>query len=77
MANPLQGETGQSKADDVREAERLVNDLIDHTPVMQERERDFIEQMTQRFDDYGERTFVSPRQRFWLRSLRDRHILGF
>ena len=72
MANPLQGETGQSKEEDVREAQQLLDLVTDEVEAMSSKERGFIEDMSDRFDQYGEQTFISPRQLFWLRAIRDK-----
>ena len=72
MANPLGNETGQSKEEDVREAQQLLDLVTDDAEGMTSKEQEFIYDMQGRFDQYQERTFVSPRQLFWLRAIRDR-----
>ena len=72
MANPLQGETGQSKEEDVREAQQLLDLVADEVEAMSSKEQGFVEDMSDRFDRYGEQTFISPRQLFWLRAIRDK-----
>ncbi len=72
MANLLGNETGQSKEEDVREAGELLDIVRDYLSDMAPKEFEFVESMNDRFSQYGERTFVSPRQLFWLRSIRDK-----
>jgi hypothetical protein len=72
MTNPLGNETGQSKEDDVREAQQLLDLVADEVEGMSSKEQGFIEDMSDRFDQYGEQTFISSRQLFWLRAIRDK-----
>ena len=72
MANPLGNETGQSKEEDVREAGKLLDIVRDYLSDMTPKELEFVESMNDRFGQYGERTFISPRQLFWLRAIRDK-----
>ncbi|KKM79580.1 hypothetical protein LCGC14_1348470 [marine sediment metagenome] len=72
MANPLGNETGQSKEEDVREAQQLLDLVTDDAEGMTPKEQEFVYDMQERFDQYQEQTFISPRQLFWLRSIRDR-----
>ncbi len=72
MANPLGNETGQSKEEDVREAGKLLDIVRDYIDTLTPKEFTFVEGMGERFDQYQERTFVSPRQLFWLRAIRDK-----
>ena len=76
MANPLGNETGQSKEEDVREAQQLLDLVTDDSEGMTTKEQEFVYDMQKRFDQYQERTFISPRQLFWLRAIRDRCVCG-
>lgn len=68
------GESGQTPEERAREAKRLAESLLDTTPAMKEHEREFVEKMAERTQEYGEQTFVSPKQLFWLRDLYERYL---
>lgn len=52
-----------------QEAHTLVNILADHLESMEPYEREFIEGLAERFEKFGDETFVSEKQIKWLRSL--------
>lgn len=55
------------------EAATIVNILEDHTESMKEHEADFVTDMSERLDKYGDECFVSEKQISWLRSLQERY----
>ena len=66
----LQGETTLTDAEKVTEARKHVEVLIDHVAAMAPKEADFITKLAERFEQYGDRTFISNKQLFWLRDIR-------
>lgn len=66
----LQGETTLTDAEKVTEARQHVEILKDHIAAMAPNEADFITKLAERFEQYGDKTFISNRQLFWLRDLR-------
>lgn len=50
-----------------------MNILTDYTDEMESHESDFVEQLQERFDKYGDETFISGKQIGWLRSLEARY----
>jgi len=40
----------------------------------QEKENDFVQGLLDKFDDYGTGTFVSSKQIFWLRDLKEKYL---
>lgn len=66
----LQGQTTLTDAEKVTEARKHVEELIDHVAAMAPNEAKFVQDMHERFEQYGERTFVSNKQLFWLRDIR-------
>lgn len=55
------------------EAQGLVEQLCDLTDRMRPNEVDFIEGLNDRFDSFGERTFISDAQINWLRGLAEKY----
>jgi hypothetical protein len=49
-------------------------ELTDRVEEMQDHERKFIEDLSSAFEKYAERTFVSEKQLFWLRDLKDKYL---
>lgn len=39
-----------------------------------ENENDFVQGLLDKFDQYGEQTFVSSKQLFWLRDLKEKYL---
>jgi hypothetical protein len=62
------------KSEDVAEAERLVNELKDNTEGLRPNEKSFVEDLSEKFDKYGEGTFISHNQLRWLRDIYERVI---
>ena len=63
-------QTGHAtEADKVAEARRIVAELSDCVGAMLTHEARFVLSMEEKFDRYGERTFVSRKVLFWLRDL--------
>jgi len=56
-------------------AVEIVELLEDHVERMNDREREFIEDMRDRLDRFGERTFVSDAQMNWLRKLEETYLI--
>ena len=46
-----------------------LSELGGYTHVMKRQDRDFVESLIEKFDQYAERTFVSPAQRDWVDNL--------
>jgi len=40
----------------------------------QDKENDFVQGLLDKFDDYGTGTFVSSKQIFWLRDLKEKYL---
>lgn len=66
----LQGQTTLTDAEKVTEARKHVEVLIDHVAAMAPNEADFITKLAANFEKYGERTYISNKQLFWLRDIR-------
>jgi hypothetical protein len=66
----LQGQTTLTDAEKVTEARKHVEVLIDHVAAMAPNEQKFISDLAERFEKYGEKTFISNKQLFWLRDIR-------
>lgn len=56
------------------EAERILGMLDGCEDGLKEREREFVIQMRERIEQYGKNTFVSSKQLFWLRDIKDRFL---
>lgn len=66
----FQGESTLSEDEKKTEARRHVEHLTHYLDLMEdERERKFVSDMAERFENYGDKTFVSNKQLFWLRDL--------
>lgn len=48
--------------------------LQNKTEEMTERESEFIEQISDRLSQFGEKCMVSPKQLFWLRDLKEKYL---
>lgn len=48
--------------------------LIDAAGAMSDREREFVEKLYERYEQYQEQTYVSPKQLFWLRDLLEKYL---
>jgi hypothetical protein len=55
------------------EAREIVARLSDRTGEMYDSEAEFIIDLTERFAQYGDRTFITTAQINWLRSLKERY----
>lgn len=73
----LNQDSGGTGADRIAEARRIVVDmgLSDRSEDMSDRERQFVEQMFDKLDVVDHTTFVSPKQLFWLRDLKDKYCI--
>jgi hypothetical protein len=72
----LNQDSGGTGADRIAEAERIMGmGLADHIDEMNDRERDFVEKMSSQLDVIDHTTFVSPKQLFWLRDLKDKYCI--
>jgi hypothetical protein len=65
----LQGQSTLSDAEKYTECVKHVNYLLDFVEQMQDRERKFIEDLSDRMDRFGGKTQISNKQLFWLRDL--------
>jgi hypothetical protein len=66
----LQGQTTLTDAEKVTEARKHVEALVDHVAAMAPNEAKFITDLSERFEKYGDKTFISNKQLFWLRDIR-------
>lgn len=75
MSRMQWGETGLSKEETTHRACELINRLYEAGAEqnMNERERDFYQSLSERFDVYGDDTFISAKQLYWLRDLVERY----
>jgi hypothetical protein len=73
MATGLGQQSGGSAEDITNEAERLLKMLENHEPE-DSRSAQFLQQMRERFEQYGSRTQVSAKQLFWLRDIKDKSL---
>ena len=71
----LNQESGGDNNSRAIEALRIVKMLEDHSEELDSRESDFYTNIADRLEQYGDKTFVSPKQLFWLRDLKDRYCL--
>lgn len=67
----LQGESTLSDAEKITEARGRVERLRPRLAELAPNEARFVTEFAERFARYGERTFVSNRQLFWLRDIED------
>jgi hypothetical protein len=67
------GVTTAAKFEHTKEALTLLNILEDYMEDMEGREVTFIEGLHDRFDKYGDETFVSERQINWLRAIEGKY----
>ena len=65
----LQGQTTLTDDEKRTEAKKHVDYLQDFFEQMQQNERTFVEQLSERFDRFGDKTQISNKQLFWLRDL--------
>lgn len=49
-------------------------ELTDRVEEMQDYERKFIEDLSSAFEKYAEKAFVSEKQLFWLRDLKEKYL---
>jgi hypothetical protein len=54
----------------------LLENLSTVRSKLQGRSRDFVDDQVKRHDEYGERMFLSPKQKAWLISLHEQHCPG-
>jgi len=66
----LQGQTTLTDAEKVTEARKHVEALKNHVKAMAPNEAQFITKLAENFQKYGERTYISNKQLFWLRDIR-------
>lgn len=66
----LQGETTLTPAEKVTEARKHVEALVDHVAQMAPNEAKLITDLAEKFEEYGDQTFISTQQLFWLRDIR-------
>lgn len=52
----------------------ILQQLADVRGEMNARSQSFYDDQVKRFDEYGERTFMSPKQKSWLESLYEDHV---
>lgn len=62
-----------AKLEFTKEAESLLNILEDYSDEMQDHEQTFLIDLRERFDRWGDETYVSEKQINWLRSLESRY----
>jgi hypothetical protein len=62
-----------AKLEFTKEAETLLNILEDYSDEMQAHEQSFLIDLRERFDKWGDETYVSEKQINWLRSLEGRY----
>jgi hypothetical protein len=68
-------ETGHAtKQDLINEAQTLCSRLLPHVGALRENEREFVETLNAKIQQYGERAFVSAKQLFWLRDIEQKHV---
>jgi phage shock protein A len=72
--NPLFQESGGSPESRTNEAEKLLEMLEGRDEAMAPNEQKFVTDLRERFEKYGAKTMVSPKQVFWLRDIKDRMI---
>jgi hypothetical protein len=72
--NPLWTDSGQTPERRSEEADELVGKLADAEAAMMEHEAKFLRDMQERFERYGNKTMVSPKQLFWLRDLLEKYL---
>lgn len=65
----LQGQSTLTDAEKHTECVKHVNYLLDFTEQMTDKERKFVEDLSDRMDRYGMKTQISNKQLFWLRDL--------
>jgi hypothetical protein len=66
----LQGKTTLTDAEKVTEARKHIEALKPLVHKMNGNEADFITKLAKRFEEYGDRTYISNKQLFFLRDLR-------
>jgi len=66
----LQGQSTLTEAEKVTEARKHVEVLKQHLAAMAPNEQQFITKLVGNFEKYGERTYISNKQLFWLRDIR-------
>ena len=75
---PLTFDSGQTPERRNEEALRIIKmfkDANSYDGIMEDNERRFITTMLMMYDRYsGEKVFVTPKQLFWLRDLKDRYL---
>ena len=52
----------------------LLEQLGEERGAMNPRSQEFFDQQVERFKQYGDRTFLSPKQKSWLESLYEEHV---
>ena len=62
------------KQEDVVEAQRLVGEISDFYEELQQGEKTFISQMSERFEQFGEKTYVTKPQFDWIKDIYERVI---
>jgi hypothetical protein len=65
----LQGESTLSPDEKVTEAKRHVAALASHLSEMRDKDRDFVQSVTDNLQRYGVKTVISNAVLFWLRDL--------
>lgn len=71
----MNDESGGTPEQRTAEARRVLKILLETDfDEFQHKDRKFIEEMSERFDRYGDKTSISPRQLFWLRDIKDRSL---
>lgn len=66
----LQGQSTLTDAEKVTEARKHVEALKDQVSKMAPNEAQFVTKLAENFAKYGERTYISNKQLFWLRDIR-------
>jgi hypothetical protein len=74
--HPLASESGGDDFARNREAAKIIFDLklIDKTPEMNAKQREFVESSAARLRQYGVKTIFTTPQIFWLRDLSERFL---
>lgn len=74
--NTLTKDSGGDNSDRAIEAHKIVvgMGLLDKTEEMKPHEREFVESIAERLEQYADLTLVSTKQLFWLRDLKERYL---
>lgn len=70
----LHQESGGTAEDRANEAHRIVFEMGLKDIALEPREQDFVGKIAERLEQYGSEAFVSPKQLFWLRDLKEKYL---